>query len=994
MSEGANFLNVKKLTEFNIGDQDPMTLSVSYPLCVLSFSASHIVVYDVSNFTILHIRADVNNEHAAVVCADISPDKGFIVTGQSDGQIIIWSIHSKSIVFTSQTQEPVVCIAFLNSSTVVHSDSNGIVYTTQFSTKFFKKQITTTPITNLQEPLSCLATYKGAVYTSTSTMTNVFEISPTFRILWCDTKASLLFSFLNDSMARVVGHTVEIMSMKGELLRMVDFSFTPVSVAIVDATTTLALFNGSCELAIGSKRFKRSAPQGLSKSSTDKIFVVGNGSFNIVTLASVKDRVDSLVKDGNWTDAFAQIDTAQDIPNLLDLFIQYSKTENFDARVLFSTAERLNCREMITSLPFGEMNAMIVENIVSLTKMWPLNRKLIKHILESSTISNEAKTKFILNSPLMLCFADQIINESMSSNPILSYYICYSFTGDIKLALEIAFSYNLLQQIHESLNFALFKQPYNTQLVDVGIDFLCEKELKSIYEFDKQHMESLFEKAVSYKKRIQDLFYSIVAIIPSTSTVWNLLSTLILSKEIKVSSSVFPYVYDFIVQSENQNRESVLELIIKEEQVDLRLLLQCARAANLPNQEYAVIELLGDASELLFSLVRNKEKFFCMHLRMTITKDLKRTLLIYCRQLIRINADEFATEMWATNDPEFIKTVSETLSSDHTLQWTFLKKVFQDEWYSSNADEQTTLQFIKYLSKYEPTNVYPELMKIKSIPYDKLLPIFTENGIFDASLYVCQMIGDLDKALAIAKNGLLDGLMIRSKEVVEQTTNFLCSVDTRESENMWMECFTCFQLPLYAFKSDKEKMDETIELFSIFLKPMILVIDPAKVSDKFSSLFSFIPFKIARPIINAFFKAIRERNEFAGTLSNIKKDEAIAAQMNYGRQIMRGKIIDADRCGKCHKLLGTSDAFAAKCGHVFHIECSTDGWCPICRRSFVIPNVKTTITHSRMLQLFDEENTIQENESLHHEIKHTKHESNHDELLSPLVGKVVSQSIE
>ena len=174
---------------------------------------------------------------------------------------------------------------------------------------------------------------------------------------------------------------------------------------------------------------------------------------------------------------------------------------------------------------------------------------------------------------------------------------------------------------------------------------------------------------------------------------------------------------------------------------------------------------------------------------------------------------------------------------------------------------------------------------------------------------------------------------------------------------------------------------------------MILFVDPAFVSDKFTSLFSFIPFSVARPIISAFFKAIKERNNFAGTLRNIKKDEAIKAQLNYGRTLSKAKIYDSRRCTKCHQILGCGDCFCANCGHVFHVECSKDGWCPICCKAFRIPMANNEVKPSLVLENFDRINDTKGNDfedlsDLQINQNKQTHEENRRSISKPLLNGV------
>ena len=54
---------------------------------------------------------------------------------------------------------------------------------------------------------------------------------------------------------------------------------------------------------------------------------------------------------------------------------------------------------------------------------------------------------------------------------------------------------------------------------------------------------------------------------------------------------------------------------------------------------------------------------------------------------------------------------------------------------------------------------------------------------------------------------------------------------------------------------------------------MTLVTDLAIIADEFTTKFSFLPFKVVKPIIAAYYNAIAEINEFGRVLYKIYKGE-------------------------------------------------------------------------------------------------------------------------
>lgn len=961
MNESSDFLEVNTKNEFILGNKAPLTLSVNYPICAIAFSSNEIGIYDIEKFTTRKLIRQVIQEQSSVLCSDISPDKTLVATGNSDGEIIIWSIESQNVLVTSKTNDSVMQIRFLNQNTLIHSDSNGAVYSSTISTKLFKKQITTVQIYNFDQPLTCLATYNSIIYTSTSNSTVIFKITPQVTVLSELEDSTLLFSFVKDTIALVIGHSVRFMNTEYHLQREIDFSGTPQSIAIVDKSTTLVMYNGTLELAVGQERFKSSAPMGLSYSIGDKIIVVGQ-KISVCKLASVQDRVNALIRKGNWEDAFSQLISKSDIKDLKKLFVDYTKQEKFDTETLIKTAERLNAINIITEFPFGDKNSQILRKIIENNHQVPLSRNMIEKIYELEGLDVNQVRVFIMTSALKMNFIDTLLSETIKNDKKLAGDFSLYFTGDLYFAILMNHYNKSWETVISLLRQFIIDNPTNTNM-KIAIDYLTSQDLKEITQKYPNEMDDIFCTAISFDIKAQEIAETAMTVIAPESTCWDLIASSILSRKVIITDDNFWMIFDFISGAGSRLfklRQEALLVILRSEKVDLKKLLAAAKIGNFEAVEFDIIQKIGEPELLIMAIIDHKCTTFADRLKKTVKDKLNDTLLGYCRWLIRINPQEFTDLVVESQNITFVSKVVGTLQTDSVCHWHFLKHLFATDWFCYNAQESTVLSYIRYLAKYDNKKIVYEIPRIKSAPLDKILKIVLDNGIIDASLLICQLIGDYDKAVQIATNGIVDAMMQGDYDVVNSVTHFLSSYSSDDFQNIWMQCFTSFQLPLFAFYKDKERITNVVDTFAYFIKVMTLVVDPAVVADEFTKSFSFLPFSVAKPIISAFYNAIRERNEFSKTLYNIEKDEVVRAQVDYVRDVLRGRVIDAKTCAKCRKTLGTGDAVVSKCCHVFHAECSLDCWCPICNRRFELAEKEEFITHSKILRDFDRKEPVEQ----------------------------------
>ena len=242
-----------------------------------------------------------------------------------------------------------------------------------------------------------------------------------------------------------------------------------------------------------------------------------------------------------------------------------------------------------------------------------------------------------------------------------------------------------------------------------------------------------------------------------------------------------------------------------------------------------------------------------------------------------------------------------------------------------------------------------------NIPVEKILGVCLERIILECVLYLCLMTQEIERGTNFAVDSLLNSLMEGGDQaVVREVITFLSGIKGHpDHDDIWAKFLSVFQLPVYAVTEHGKS--NVISLLGDFVQAMTLVVNPVFVTQQFSSLFSFLPFKDGRPLIARLFRAIREKNEFTRTFSRIVKEEAIEAQLNRERDLGRGFNYDAVRCASRGQKICACNAFASHCGHVFHSECAKSAWCPICRVSFRYEEGTSSIPHATtLLSMFEE----------------------------------------
>ncbi|KAI5491260.1 VPS8 subunit of corvet complex family, partial [Trichomonas vaginalis G3] len=771
MNETSDFLNIITRNEFVLGSKSPLSLSVNFPICSLAYSSKEISIFDLEKLTTKNITRQSAPLDSVIICSDISPNKNLVATGHSDGEIVIWLIDDQNILITTKTNDTVMQIRFINQNTLIHSDSNGIVYTSTISTKLFKKQITTVQLYDFLQPLTCLSVYNSQIFLSTSSNIHVFKLTPAFQMIYESDSSALQFSFSKDTIACINGHSVTLMTTDCKPIKQIKFHGTPQSIAVIDDVTTLAIYNGTLELIIGSQVFKGAAPNGLSYSSGDKIIVVGNKIF-ICTLADVKDRVNALIKKDNWSDAFSQI-ISNNVLDLRKYLIMYSKSEKFDINLLFSTCIRLECLDFLLDLPFdNEKNEMIVKYLIESKKFSNIEipRKIIEKIFNSDLIKNiktqnssenqnsndknssdvntdnnneqnqntendnkntkqenekseggiteQSICEYIMRSPLKLNTIDTILYESITKLPRLASDLCLYYLGDLYLSLLLNTLYKNWSLIIQILKEMLINNTTQTNIKN-SIEYLITEDIKEITSQYPDEMDEIFCTAISLDHRTQELCEMTMPNIRLDSTCWDLITSSILIGKIEITDNNFYLIFAFL-SLQNQRlfklRQEVLKIILKKDKVNKKHLLVCSQLGNFQEIEFEIIKKLQNPEILILSLIDHKLTSYKDLLKETVKDKINDCLLMYYRWLIRLNAQEFSELCIETQNMNFIYQIHKTLLSDKVCHWHFLKYLFLSDWACYNSNDEMIFSYLIYLSKYNPQKIVSEIPRMKSIP--------------------------------------------------------------------------------------------------------------------------------------------------------------------------------------------------------------------------------------------------------------------------------------
>jgi hypothetical protein len=298
--------------------------------------------------------------------------------------------------------------------------------------------------------------------------------------------------------------------------------------------------------------------------------------------------------------------------------------------------------------------------------------------------------------------------------------------------------------------------------------------------------------------------------------------------------------------------------------------------------------------------------------------------------LFALNPEEFVEELWFLNAIEIVHQIAELFQQDVPLSWHFLCHVFRNLEFRSQTTESEMVSILKFLCRFAAGEVLGLAKELPHDPIREVPQIFEDVRIVDATLHLCELNHDIERARDFGSCSLeFHHFQGTAVPVCEQIFAFFSEAKCNKSE-LWQHFMGAFALPLLAALENHEKRTPILELLRRFLRRMVGDVESVgSVAEGFPHSFNFLPFRIARPFIRDIFCAIDEKNEFAGALAHVVRDEAISAQLSRIRKLSSGVVCHATRCGKCGRILGDGAATAA-CGSVFHEVCAKDLQCEMC----------------------------------------------------------------
>ncbi|OHT07816.1 hypothetical protein TRFO_23854 [Tritrichomonas foetus] len=954
--EESNFILITKINEFPMNEIVPMSVAYSYPFIAIVTAPTEILLFNLETRITSKLERKTIYTESVVLCSVISDDKSFIATGHNDsygGEVVLWSLSSLTEVFSFRLNEGVSQVQFgLTSDSILHSDSMGVLTLSTITTKFFKKVVTHQVFRDFGSPLVTMAVHKRHLFTSSSNLTQCFTLD-FFKDneVWRESEPSNCFAFLDtpneNYVARGVGHDVIVTTLNGKNPHTYEFSRTPNVISFIDLNTILVLFAGNCEMIRENIRFHRKVPPGIALALSDRIFIAGQDLLQL-SLASVEQRVDHYITENEWGKAFEQISSAKEIPNIYDFFNKFINSNSFDPEILFKNVDRLQKTDFIIDCKFTEKNELILNAFAESDYIkWNLTEKFIEKLI-SEVKDDDKLSGFLMKIEINRRWLPNIYQLLLKRNMLSTVsQLALVYSCDYFVNLLIAHYQENFCEIHRLLDILLMSEKLSPQS---AISYLESVDLTYFVAFNKENaikiLSFAFDYLINHRLSCQILVNKVIpAIDKDDEDAWKKLVTLVTTKSVLIQEDLIPYIENYVYASncDKTTRGDLLVYLLASSQItDTQRALDLVRNSGLQSCELAIIISIHDVDEYFSYIVDNKKSSFRSDLYKVVkdTSELKKIYIEKAHLLMSVNPDEFCEEVVKLENVQMIHEIYDILSKNKVLTWHFMKRVFCRPEFTESATSEEVLTYITFLARYNPSGVYSALKAFHNIPLDQMLEICKKHGIVDATLYLCGLSYDFDGALKFGTAALETSLMEnQSSLIVSQICNYLTSTYQEDKITVWLKFLATFQIPIYVYycdpeKASPEKLEPILELLGVFLDSMIRDLDSATiVATKFIDMFSFLPFQVARSIITRFFKSIREKNQFSGTLVQIEKFEAVNIQMNRLQDLAQGKEYDGIRCANCGKLLGQSDAVAYHCGHVFHAQCSTSGWCKICEVS-------------------------------------------------------------
>ncbi|KAH0787908.1 vacuolar protein sorting-associated protein 8 [Histomonas meleagridis] len=318
---------------------------------------------------------------------------------------------------------------------------------------------------------------------------------------------------------------------------------------------------------------------------------------------------------------------------------------------------------------------------------------------------------------------------------------------------------------------------------------------------------------------------------------------------------------------------------------------------------------------------------------------IKKALLTNAVLLITKDIHQYLNIILKYFPNDFHNDLIKTLKDETILNY-YIKSLFETcPNPSINYNDLDLKNYLEYLCKYFPDEVYSFLISLRDIDVE-YLKLCKKYCIFDACTYLSYRVGDVDESY----HYLYEYFETKLMDFVEDKINdinplilfindFLTKFKILDYETITLSIIKSFILPLYDCKN-KEKvsiLSETLRKicsiaidyvpFNLILKTIIIEFAPFNVDTIRSSLCG---------IINDFNYDI----DTTKSLANLFRNDERKSQEKYILQSISGTKFYDGKCGTCHRSLtsGSSLVNIFSCGHAFHAnkDCLPKQMCPIC----------------------------------------------------------------
>ena len=957
MGDG-EFVSVKKLHPCEFTARDVMAVAMHDLVVAVARSANDLELFDIASVSRRSLARRTRVTGITITCIDVNLKSDYVVTGGvSDtgaGELAIWQISSGHEIAVLSVTNGVTHVQFGSSPTeIVFADVFGHVAVATLLNFFIRVQLRLKSRFehDIGDVLTGIRMFGGLLYVFTHAGTYTLDISreglPHRDV---NTRQALSFAFLaRDSvsiMAQCMGHDVLVSRLDGTgEVRVVSFEKTPAQVAVVDADTVAAMFPGRIEVVGPGVQFSADVPRGVPLADDGSMCIVGDFVYRI-KVRSRQKRIQKYVEGERWDLAFRQISCVDDVPDFYGLVNSYIQSSNFDAAVLFDVLERLDVTDYVVTGMLSEKRVEILEALVRSGRHgWVLKHEFVCELLRVCQ-DEKSVTEFFKSVELNIMWIGDIVVASLRKGWYdLAAYVVTTYMHDCYLQYLLACYKGDFEKVHNIMDM-LLENP-SEDLVTGTFHFMENQELSGVIAHNENHICKVVSTLLeTVQVNTWPLIRNVIKAISKDSGIWLPIAAHMIQKRIIVDDSVVPYIENFLffkAEPVPHLQSNLLLMLLETNQfTNLKKYLDLSRCKCYVECELWIVGHLSDPSELLPTLVVNKLHTF-KDLLATLP-NVKSLLIDNAPLFLSINSDEFCDSIAELCDMNEIRKINDLLSPDSAALWHFQKRIFTRKEFAAQASPSEVIHFTEQMCTYMKDQVLSTLRLFNDIPTTKVLSICETYGVVNATLYLCDMMKDFTRAKEFAKRVITRSLMQdQSSQTVTQVCEYLSTSSCRDGKiELWLDIMESFRLPLYAFKNDSEKLSHVSEILGQFMDAMVRdVSDPQIVSRRFTKSFGFLPFKTARPILARFFRSVREKCEFMQTLNDILKCEAVEKQMAHVIGLSSGRVYHAVHCAGCNRRLGQGTVVGARCGHVFHIDCVRNGWCPICDTSFHVPENTT-----------------------------------------------------